>query len=178
MFRGEFFVLMGWYRLDRNQITRDFVQADDNFVALTLIHFEFDLVLIQLIGVPLSFEGCLEHFLAKLFVCKVNDSIVARFLRDLDRVKRPALTLRRRSSLSGGRRVVIFVISFLELNLHHSHVAGVQLNLSLRCIIFMADDFEVGTVQYQGVVSHLVILVCYETGEVLGLLIILQRHGW
>ena len=103
VFSGEFFVLLGRYRLDGDQITREFVQANDDFVALTLIDFELDLVLIQLVGVPLSSQGCLEYFLAKPIAHKVDDSIVARLLRDLDRVKKSALTLGRLGSLTGGR---------------------------------------------------------------------------
>ncbi len=116
---------MGWYRLNGDKFAREFVQANDDSVALTLIYFEFNLVLIQLIGVPLSSEGCIDHFLAKLVVCKVNDLIVARFLRDLDRVKKSALILGRRCSLPGGRRVVICVLGLLEHNLCHSDVARV-----------------------------------------------------
>ncbi len=160
---------MGGYGLDGDQITREFVQANHHFVALTLIHFELDLVLIQLVVVALSGQGCLENFLAQLFILEVNDSVVARFLRDLDRVKRSALTLRRRG-LSAGRRVVILILVLLKLDLHHSDVARVQLNLSLDGIIFLADDLEFGSVHDEGVVGHAVILVWHETGEMLGLL--------
>ena len=125
VFSGEFFVLVSGYGLDGYQITCEFVQANHDLVALTLIHLEFDLVLIQLIGVALSGQRCLENLLAQLIVLEVNDSVVARFLRDLDRVKRSALTLRRRGNLSGGRRVIVFilVLVLLELDLHHSDVA-------------------------------------------------------